>query len=236
MATKSATKQAAKSAPKQADTVEVSVVTLGELKAPKTELAPVAAPDASFFNDFELPRLNVIQKMSEIVGPLGSLVIDKGDVFLKQGETANVVVAFINKKWREDIPYGDEAIPQMASTEAEARQLAAQSDFDIIEVADIALLFPETEGSESAFPYAIGGTNYQIGKITVQKDAYRLTYKRLFTFQALQPDAKLGSFFWKFGVELLTKGKYSWYVPTLSLTKEVVPADVAAFAARLTGG
>jgi hypothetical protein len=244
MASKPATKQAASKAAKpaatevakQAASTEVAVVTRGELMHSKQELAPVVAHDPSFFNDFELPRLNVIQKMSEIVGPLGSVVIDKGDVLLEQGVFVNVVVAFISKKWREDVPFDSDVMARMANTEAEARQLAAESDFDVIEVADIALLIPETEGSGTTYPYPIGGVNYQIGKMTVQKDAYRMTFKRLFTFQALQPNVRLGSFFWKFGTELLTKGKYSWYVPTLSLTKEVVPDDVAAFAARLTGG
>ena len=34
----------------------------------------------------------------------------------------------------------------------------------------------------------------------------------------------------------MSKGKYSWYVPTLAITKDEAPTDVAEFAARLTKG
>ena len=45
------------------------------------------------------------------------------------------------------------------------------------------MLIPQFDGAdETLFPYPIGDNNYQLGRITVQKDAYRLTYKRLFTF------------------------------------------------------
>jgi len=99
--------------------------------------------------DIDIPRLNVIQKMSEIEGPIGSVVIDKDSVLL---------------------------------------------------------------------------------------EAEQKTYKRLFTFSTFNPDVPVSSRFWNFGTELMSKGKYSWYVPTLAATKDSVSTEVAEFAARLTKG
>jgi hypothetical protein len=33
----------------------------------------------------------------------------------------------------------------------------------------------------------------------------------------------------------MSKGKYTWYVPTLSVTKQETPADVLAFVANTNG-
>jgi hypothetical protein len=41
---------------------------------------------------------------------------------------------------------------------------------------------------------------------------------------------------WSFGSELMSKGKYTWYVPTLSITKESPSAEALEFAERLTQG
>ena len=186
--------------------------------------------------DIDIPRLNVIQKMSEIEGPVGSVVLDKESVLLQTEQKAPVVVVGALKRWKEDVPFGEEYIPKTVNNEAEAEELAKTSDYEVTEFAEIILLIPQVGEDDSLFPYPIGDKNYQIGRITVQKDAYRLTYKRLFTFQTFNPSVPVSSRFWNFSTELMSKGKYSWYVPTLSHTKDDVPAEVTEFATRLTGG
>ena len=181
------------------------------------------------YGDIDIPRLNVIQKMSEIEGPIGSVVLDKDSVLLEAGKKLNVVVVGAIKKWKEDVPYGDEYMPKIASTEAEAKALAADSDYEILEFAELVLLIPQPGDDDTHFPYPIGDKNYQIGRITVQKDAYRLTYKRLFTFQTFNRAVPISSRLWAFSSDLMTKGKYSWFTPSLSITKEETPAEVLEF-------
>lgn len=186
--------------------------------------------------DIEIPRLNVIQKMSEIDGPIGSVVLDKDAVLLEAEDKTNVVVVGATKKWKEDVPYGEDYIPKVVGNEDDARALVAESDYEVIEFAEIIMLIPQIGSDDESFPYPIGDTNYQMARITVQKDAYRLTYKRLFTFQTFNPTVPVSSRMWKFGSELMSKGKYTWYVPTLSITKENAPEAASEFVARLTNG
>lgn len=181
------------------------------------------------YGDIDIPRLNVIQKMSEIEGPVGSVVLDKESVLLEAGVKLNVVVVGAIKKWKEDVPFGDEYMPKVVNTEAEARELANDSEYEVLEFAEIVLLVPQPGDDDTHFPYPIGDTNYQIGRITVQKDSYRLTYKRLFTFHTFNRAVPISSRLWTFSSDLMTKGKYSWYVPSLTITKEETPAEVLEF-------
>jgi len=181
------------------------------------------------YGDIDIPRLNVIQKMSEIEGPVGSVVIDKDAVLLEAEQKAKVVIVGAIKKWKEDVPYDDDYMPKIVNTEQEARELASESSYDVLEFAEIIMLIPQVGDDDTNFPYPLGDTNYQIGRITVQKDAYRLTFKRLFTHATFNKDVPVSARFWSFATEQITKGKYTWYVPTLAFTKDEVPAEVTEF-------
>lgn len=181
------------------------------------------------YGDIDIPRLNVIQKMSEIEGPIGSVVIDKDSVLIEAGKKIPVVIVGAIKKWKEDVPFGEEYVPKIVNSEAEARELASESSYEVLEFAEIVMLIPQVGEDDTHFPYPLGDKNYQIGRLTVQKDAYRLTYKRLFTFATFNKTVPISSRFWQFGTEPFSKGKYSWYVPTLSITKDEVPEEVAEF-------
>lgn len=184
--------------------------------------------------DIDIPRLNVVQKMSQIDAPTGSVTIDKETVLLEAEERTKVIVVGAVKRWKEDVPYDSDVIPKMANSAAEAEQLANESDYEIIEFAELVFLIPQTGDDDTAFPYPIGDTNYQLGRLTVQKDAYRLTYKKLFTFATFNRSVSPAAIYWDFGTEQLTKGKYSWYVPTLNpLVKEEAPAEVVEFVTSL---
>jgi hypothetical protein len=198
-----------------------------------TETLSVAANQGmALSQDIEIPRLNVIQKMSQIEGPVGSVVLDKEFVLLEAEQKTPVIIVGAIKRWKEDVPYDDDQIPKVAQTEAEARTLAQESRYPMVEFAEIVLLIPQIGDDDENFPYPIGDTNYQLGRLTVQKDAYRLTFKRLFTFQTFNPTVPAFTRLWTFGTELMTKGKYSWYVPTLSVTKEESPKEAQEFASR----
>jgi len=182
-------------------------------------------------NDIDIPRINLVQKTSDIEAPVGSVVIDKKHVLLKPDELAEVVVLRAVKGWREDIPYDDDGIPRIAYTPEEMQALAAQSDYEMLEFAEITLMFKQPKGSENedAYPYPIGDFQYAIGKINVAKDAYRQTYKRLATFAAFNKSIPLQSKLWNFQSSLMTKGKYSWYTPSLGITQQQPDASVLEF-------
>jgi hypothetical protein len=217
------------------DAEEVTVVATVEPQLPATR--PTAGLSAFVSEDIEIPRLNVIQKMSTIEGPTGAVTIDKESVLLQAEQKVPVVVVGAVKRWKEDIPYDEDKIPRFANTKEEADRLAAESDYEVLEFAELVILIPQVDGAdEELFPYPIGDNNYQLGRLTVQKDAYRLTYKRLFTFQTFNPNLPVAARMWTFGTELMSKGKYTWYVPTLSVTKTETPAEVLAFVANTNGG
>jgi hypothetical protein len=214
------------------------VVASNATPAQNTALAaPATAFAVAVSSDIEIPRLNVIQKMSEVEGDVGSVVLDKQEQIIDPKQQIAVIIVGAQKRFKEDLPYDSDTMPQIVNTQAEADLLATTSDFPVIEFADITMLIPQPDGvSDELFPYTIDGVNYQLGKITVQKDAYRLTFKRLFTFFMMNRAVPVATRFWKFGTELITKGKYTWYVPTLQVTKDEVPAEVLEFVKALTEG
>jgi hypothetical protein len=98
------------------------------------------------------------------------------------------------------------------------------------EFAELTLLIqqPEESSDVDAYQLPIGDHNYALGKINVGKNAYRSTYKRLATNAALTGQA-IHNKIWNFTSEELTKGKYTWFNPTLTATVETVDDSVASF-------
>lgn len=234
--------KSAKKAPKKEE-VSVSKPEVDNDSAETAEIITKDNSSPSIFSggdfdaaDIEIPRLNVIQKMSQIEGEVGSVAIDKDAQIFPASTKVPVIIVGAMKRWQEDIPFEEEAIPKMAPTKEASLALAQESDYKVIELAEIVLLIPQNDlADESLFPFPIGSENYSIGKITVQKDAYRMTYKRLKTFELFNQDTPNYTVYWKFSTELMTKGRYSWFVPTLTSTKETTPEEVQEFITRMHG-
>jgi len=187
--------------------------------------------------DIDIPRLNVVQKTSQMDYGVGSLVLDKSHEILPADTQGECIVLRAQKMWREDIPFDEKEMPQIATDRAGMEDIKSESDWPIIEFAEIALLFPQPADSEDtdAYPYPIGDTNYALGKLNVAKDAYRKTYKALATFAAFNRGLPLHSRIWHFESQVMSRGKYSWYIPTLSVTKEPTPEPVVEFANMFQG-
>lgn len=188
----------------------------------------VSGFDAS---DIDIPRINVVQKMSQIDAPIGAIVLNKKTVLAEADTPIEVIVIAAQKGWREDIPFDEEETPRIVWTKELAEKLEAESDYGLVEFAEITLLVQQPEGSddEEGYPLPIGDGNYAIGKINVSKNAYRSTYKRLATFAAFNRGLSLSSRKWSLVSEVLTKGKYTWHNPSLTITKEETPVDVIEF-------
>ena len=206
--------------------------------ATKNEVAAVEAPKSVHglqfdMSDIDIPRLNVMQKTSAFDAPVGSLVLDKTHVILQPSVPINVVVVKADKMWREDTPFDEDVMPQLARTPEELVALSASTKYPVIEFADIIFMIPpaadDKEPDKSVYQFPIAGTQYAIGKLNVKKDAYRQTFKRIATFQGLNPTVPFYAKQWSLSVGLITKGKYSWWAPSLKATDENVSEDVVKF-------
>jgi hypothetical protein len=187
-------------------------------------------------SDIEIPRVNVVQKISDIDAPTGSLVLDKKHVLLKPQQIGKAVIVNAIKGWKEDVPFDSDVIPRIAMTAERKEQLAAESDYAILEFADIVFLLeqPEDNDNEKAFAFPIGDLNYALAKLYVAKDAYRQTFKRLATFAAFNRETPVQSRVWDFQTQLMEKGKYSWWVPSFATTTVETPEDVTSFLKSFT--
>jgi hypothetical protein len=180
--------------------------------------------------DIEIPRINLIQKMSKSDAPVGSILFDKMYEIGPPETAIKTVVVTAQKGYRENIPFDEEEIPRIAWSKEQSDEIAAESEWAMTEFAEITLLMraPDNE-DDDAFQLPIGQHSYALGKINVGKNAYRSTYKRLATFAAFQSGIPIYSKVWNFVSEELTKGKYTWFNPSLTVTKEETNKDVTAF-------
>ena len=215
----------------------------------------VAAPAASVitapsfnagFNaeDFHIPRLNCIHKMSEIEGNPGDLVMDRRVTVVPAGKKIPVNVVSIHKSWTEKVPYDGDIQPRVAYSLEQLEELRRDTDREIVPRADITVLIPhieeingldEEEASE-LFPFLLNGTAYQLARLTVQSFAYDHTFKIVNSFHVGNPDVRLHEQVWNLSAMLLERGKYSWYVPVLGRSINKSPESVLAFINRLVVG
>tara|TARA_R100001440_G_scaffold10008_1_gene18394 strand:+ start:3179 stop:3814 length:636 start_codon:yes stop_codon:yes gene_type:complete len=183
-------------------------------------------------SDIEIPRINVVQKTSEIDAPFGSIVLDKQFVIAEPEKAVAAIPVSVLKGWREDIPYDDDEVPRIANSQEERDEIAKSSDYPMLEFADITLAIakPEDTAVEAAFPFPIGNEFFALGRINVAKDAYRQTFKRLATFTLFNPETPAFTRFWDFTSALISRGKYSWYAPSLTFTDKETSEAVQKFA------
>ena len=202
-----------------------------------TEIQPVRQVHGLAFDmsDIDIPRLNIAQKTSAFEAPTGSLVLDKTHVILQPNAGINVVVVKADKMWREDTPFDEDVIPQIAKSPEELAALSAKTTYPIIEFAEIIFMIPpvgEEEPDHSVYQFPIAGKQWAIGKLNVAKDAYRQTFKRLATFQGLNPTTPFYAKQWNLSVGIISKGKYSWWAPSLKATDESVSEEIMSFLAQ----
>jgi len=213
-----------------------------------TQVAEVAANNTSLSTqshsaiqidaeDIDIPRINVTQKMSQIDAPIGSIVVNKTDVVAVADQPIEVIVVSAQKGWRQDVPFEEDIVPQIAWTKQRADEIALDSEYALVEFAEITMLIkqPEDNTNDDAFPFPIGDSNYALGRINVSKNAYRSTYKCLATFAAFNKGVPLSGRIWTLKSSSMSKGKYSWFSPSLTITKNAPDAEVADFLAGFGG-
>ena len=194
-------------------------------------------------SDIDIPRINIVQKTSDIFGPdgepapYGSVVIDKTYIIGAPEEDIRVIPLIASKAWREDIKFDSDEVTRIAWNEEERKDLASDSSYDLLEFAEITLLFKgDPKGDEpEKYPLPIGKDFYAIGKINTAKDAYRQTYKRLYTFAQFNRKTPLHTREWNFKSTLLSRGKYSWYAPMLGVSADNSSDDILEFVEGFLG-
>ena len=215
------------------------------LIAPATGLTIASAFNSQFnAEDFRVPRLNCIQKMSEIKGTPGELVLDRKSAIVRAGNKLPVTIVSIAKSWTEKVPFDSEYTPRVVRNFDEVADLKASSNYDIIPRADIVLLVPhdpvntsiDDEEAAELFPFAIGENVYQLASLTVQSFAYDYTFKIVNSFHVGNPGVGLQDLVWNLSATLIERGKYSWYAPVLGRTTQKTPEDVLTFVNRLVNG
>ena len=185
-------------------------------------------------SDIDIPRINVVQKTSDITcrdgepAPYGSIVLDKRFILAQPEEPIKVTPLMATKQWREDIPFDSDEVPRIAGTIEEKNKLALDSDYNLLEFAEITFLF-EGDDDVEAFPLPLGKKNYAIGRINVAKDAYRQTFKRLATFAMYNKKTPPHERVWNLTSTAITRGKYSWFAPSLSITTDEPSEEVRSF-------
>ena len=213
------------------------------MSKPKTELAEVPAsaitPQSDLSStlestDIDIPRVNVVQKTSDMTDsegkplPYGAIALDKRSVLAQAEEPIKVVPLSAIKAWREDIPFDSDEMPKIANTAEQKHELGLASDWPLLEFAEITLLFQGGDDVET-FPFPIGDDNYAMGRINVAKDAYRQTFKRLATFSVFNKTTPVHTRVWNFQSSSISRGKYSWFAPSLTITNEEPSKAVAEF-------
>ena len=202
-------------------------------KAPTNSLTSTLS-DTLDSTDIDIPRVNVVQKTSDISGPdgepapFGSLVLDKRFILAQPEEALQVVPLIAQKAWREDIPFDSDDVPRIANSAEEKHQLGLDSEYGMLEFAEITLLFKGNDDVDT-FPFPLGKENYALGRINVAKDAYRQTFKRLATFAVFNKTTPVHTRLWNFQSVAITRGKYSWFAPSLSITNEEPSKEVQQF-------
>lgn len=181
--------------------------------------------------DIQLPRLNLIQKMSDLVNSgflPNSFVLNKE---IPLGKQLECVVVRLKKQFQQELPYGSEVTPHTCDTLAEVREAGGSTEWGAdnrySEIAHMQLLVKAPDGlSEEqldAFPYEVDGSHWAPCMYTAAKTAYKTSAKPVITaaFGVLRQG--LGNGLWTVTADLKSNPMGSWSVPQFKLTGRTKP-------------
>jgi hypothetical protein len=207
------------------NTTEVTKPLKEEL-ATVAQNTPVAGIEGEVNNkDLQLPRLNLLQKTSELVDAgfaPNTFALNKE---IPLGKTLEAVVVRLKKQFQQDLPYGSDVQPHVCDTLAEVREAGGSTEWGAdnhySELAHMQLLIKAPEGlSEEqldSFPYEADGASWAPCMLTVAKTAYKAAAKPVITaaFSTLRQGLHHG--LWAVSSELKTGPMGSWCVPQFKL-------------------
>jgi hypothetical protein len=218
--------------PAPTETVETKETT-AVIKPLKEELAEitsaksVAGIEGEVNNkDIQLPRLNLLQKTSELVDvgfTPNTFVLNKE---IPLGKTLIAVVVRLKKQFQQDLPFGTGVQPHVCDTLAKVREAGGSTEWGAdnhySEMAHLQLLVkaPDEvpEDRLDAFPYEVDGGHWAPCMLTVAKTSYKAAAKPVISaaFSTLRPGLHHG--LWTVNAEMKPGPSGSWAVPQFKLT------------------
>lgn len=214
----------------EADTAVEPTAVLAPVAQTKQELAAVAPANTAMQGEFttsdlRLPRVNLVQKMSELAESFkfGDIVFEKT---LRVGGLENPLpftVLRLVKQYQQDLPYGSEEMPMVFNTSEEVRASGgsvvrgAPNYFSEIAHIQMAIAAPADIEEEllDYFPYSNNGQSWAKAVMTVSRSAYSTLAKPLIThgFNTLRDGFHNGLFELHVDLKKSAKGNYVVPVP-----------------------
>jgi hypothetical protein len=192
--------------------------------------------------DIQLPRLNLVQKMSDLVNQgisPNTFVLNKE---IPLGKSFEAVVVRLKKQFQQDLPYGTDVQPHVCDTLAEVREAGGSIEWGAenhySEIAHMQMLVKAPEGlPEEAldnFPYEVDGSHWAPCMFTAAKTAYKTSAKPVITaaFSTLRQGLHHG--LWTVTAELKSNAMGSWSIPQFKLTGRTKP-EMAELVESLNG-
>jgi hypothetical protein len=181
--------------------------------------------------DIQLPRLNLVQKTSELVNQgfmPNSFVLNKE---IPLGKTVELVVVHLKKQFQQDLPYGSDVQPHTCDTLTEVRDAGGSTEWGAdnkySEIAHMQLLVKAPadlpEDALDFFPYEVDGSHWAPCMFTSAKTAYKTSAKPVITaaFSTLRGGLHQG--LWSAVAEVKSNVMGSWAVPKFKLTGRTKP-------------
>jgi hypothetical protein len=231
------------------ETEDTSVVPTGasETALVVTQGAVPGVSGAVGKEDIVVPRLNVVQKMSDKFIDLG---FNAGDVvyaqevlFANASKVGNLTVVGVFVQYQQVLPYGGDVLPKVVNTIEEvianggSTTIGAPNEYSKIATITGLIEAPDdiSDAHESFFPLEFEGKLYSMAKWTVAKTAFRDVAKPLLT-QAMMFARNGGIFSIKYqlSTKKSTNGTNSWYSPVLKQVGRHTP-EFTQFAAQFAG-
>lgn len=211
---------------------EVAPTLKQELSAASAPVKTAAGIEGEVDNrDIQLPRLNLLQKTSELVDAgfsPNSFALNKE---IPLGKSLEVVVVKLSKKYQQDTVYGSEVQAHVCDTLAEVREAGGSIEWGAenhySEMANMQLLVKAPAGiSEDqldAFPYEVDGSHWAPCMLTVAKTAYKAAAKPVITAAFSTLRAGLHHGLWTVVAEMKSAPMGTWSVPAFKLTGRTKP-------------
>jgi hypothetical protein len=225
------TKEAEVVAPTEAVTTVDQRPLKEELAAASAASAPAGIEGEVNNKDLQLPRLNLLQKTSELVDAgfvPNTFALNKE---IPLGKNLTAVVVRLKKQFQQDVPYGSEVQAHVCDTLAEVREAGGSTEWGAenhySEMAHMQLLVKAPDGlSEEQldnFPYEADDAHWAPCMLTVAKTAYKAAAKPVITaaYSTLRSGLQHG--LWTVASELKTGPMGSWSVPQFKLTGRTKP-------------
>ena len=218
-----------------------SLEAAADAASPATELTTIgkslttriAAPigiDADLdTSDVRLPRLNLIQKSSELAEVEGW---NPGDIaFVKEvklipfGQSGKVTFIHLKRQFQEYIPWGSDVRPRVFNTREEVEAAGGSTEFKAVNeyrpIAHFTMLIekPTTTKSDavldSYFPLEFNGKFYSLAAWTVASSAYKRTADQLISAAKMFMRDGIHRYPWELSVEKDKSGTNTFFVPSI---------------------